>query len=376
MSNCPVDYIITGGDYDFSLLALCNHLSKGEPLPLGVYYRGQKIAADGTSEATADLHNTGKFEQTGNVQELPWIDRDLTKWQLYAYKNGNYKFTPGTYTMAGRDCWWRKEGGCTFCSWTVIYPKFKARTAEDLLNEVEFLVEKYGIREIFDDTGTFPCGTFIHEFCEGMIKRGLNKKVTIGCNMKPGILKKADYAMMGRANFRFILFGVESGNDETLVRLNKGNTVQDIRESMQWAKEGGLEPHVTCMVGYPWETLEDAKRTVALTKDMFQHGWIDTLQATICIPYAGTRLWHQCRENGWLLTEDYDEYDMRRQVMKSDCNTDHVRQFARELYWSFMSPSYIKTKLAKVRNVDDVKFLGRAGIQLIGHLLDFKKKQA
>lgn len=366
MENCPVDYLVSGGDYDFSLLALCNHLAdRSKPMPRGVYYRdGSKVA------------DTGTFAQTGDLATLPWIDRDLTKWQLYAYKNGNYKYTPGTYTMAGRDCWWRKDGGCTFCSWTVIYPQFQKRTPEDLLNEVEMLVGKYGIREIFDDTGTFPCGSFLQEFCEGMIARGLNKRVHIGCNMKPGILKPKDYALMGRANFRFILFGVESGNDETLVRLNKGNSVQDIRDAMKWAKEGGLEPHVTCMVGYPWESLADAKKTIALTKDLFQRGYIDTLQATICIPYAGTRLWKQCVENGWLLTQDYDDFDMRKQVMKSECTTEHVRQFARELYWSFLSLPFIFNKLKKIRTLDDVTYLFRGAIQLIGHVLDFRKSQA
>ena len=61
----------------------------------------------------------------------------------------------------------------------------------------------------------------------------------------------------------------------------------------------------------PWESLADAKKTIALTKDLFQQGYIDTLQATICIPYAGTRLWKECLENDWLLTQDYDDFDMR-----------------------------------------------------------------
>lgn len=32
MQNCPVDFIITGGDYDFGLLSIANYLSKKEPL--------------------------------------------------------------------------------------------------------------------------------------------------------------------------------------------------------------------------------------------------------------------------------------------------------------------------------------------------------
>jgi len=39
MENCPVDFIITGGDYDFLLLSIANHLSKGEKLDPGIWYR-------------------------------------------------------------------------------------------------------------------------------------------------------------------------------------------------------------------------------------------------------------------------------------------------------------------------------------------------
>ena len=100
MENCPVDYVLTGGDWDFLLL---NRVSSGfdparfEP---GIWYRGG---------------NTGRFRLDHDLKTTPWIDRDLCRWRLYAYKNGNFRKTPGTYLMAGRDCWHAK---CTFCSWT------------------------------------------------------------------------------------------------------------------------------------------------------------------------------------------------------------------------------------------------------------------
>ncbi|MBI3939311.1 MAG: radical SAM protein [Acidobacteria bacterium] len=360
MENSGVDYVITGGNYDLSLLNLAGNISGGEALAAGVFYR------DGNG-----FKSTGHFEQKGSLHEIPMLDRDLTKWRLYAYHNGNYKYLPGTYTMAGRDCWWRKDGGCTFCSWTTIFPKFQVMTADQLLEEVEVLIHKYGVKEIFDDTGTFPGGAFLQKFCEAMIARGYNKKLKFGCNMKPGALNQEQYNLMGRAGFRFILYGVESGNDRTLERLNKGNTVQDIRDAMRMAKRAGLEPHVTCMVGYPWETKAQAQQTIDLCKDLFQRGWIDTLQATITIPYPGTQLFKQCRENGWLLHEDWDRYDMREQVMVSQLTTEDVLQLSQQLYKSFMSPQYIARKVISVRSLDDIKFLGRAAWKVVGHLKDF-----
>lgn len=364
LENSSADYVVTGGNFDFSLLSLANHISQKDALCGGIYFREQ-----------GKISNSGPFKQEGVVIDPPLIDRDLTKWELYSRYNGNYKYLPGTYTMIGRDCWWRKDGGCTFCSWTGIFPIFQRGTAERLLEEVDILVHKYGVREIFDDTGTFPGGKFLQEFCEGMIKRGLHKKVTMGCNMKPAALDQDQYNLMGKTNFRFILYGIESANDQTLEKLNKGNTVEDIRNAMRMAKGAGLEPHVTCMVGYPWETQEDAMATIQLAKWLFQKGWIDTLQATIVIPYPGTQLYRQAEENDWLLTRDWDNYDMRSQVLKGPLTSEDVRRLSQGLYKSCFTPKYIARKLSKIRDIDDVKFYFRAAKQVVGHLLDFKPRQ-
>src|SRR6185295_10620869 len=137
---------------------------------------------------------------------LPMIDRELTKWRLYSKENGNFKYLPGTYTMVGRDCWW---GRCTFCSWTTTFTNFRCRTAQQHADEIGHLID-LGIREVFDDTGTFPAGGWLKEFCTEIIKRGYHKKITLGCNMIPGVLSQEDYNLMGKANFRFILYGLES----------------------------------------------------------------------------------------------------------------------------------------------------------------------
>ncbi|PJE69346.1 B12-binding domain-containing radical SAM protein, partial [Candidatus Shapirobacteria bacterium CG10_big_fil_rev_8_21_14_0_10_38_14] len=187
-----VDYILTGGDYDFLLLNLAEHLTKGKKLESGIWQRGK----------SGKPFSSGKFKQDHDLNKIPFIDRDLTKWKLYAYENGNYKNTPGTYIMSGRDCWWRKKGGCKFCAWTVLYPKFQTRSVENVLDEIGELIEKYKFREIMDDTGTFPAGVWLTDFCKGMIKRGYNKKINFDCNLRFGILKQEDYELMARAGFR------------------------------------------------------------------------------------------------------------------------------------------------------------------------------
>jgi radical SAM superfamily enzyme YgiQ (UPF0313 family) len=364
LENCPVDYVLTGGDFDFSLLSLADHLTKKTNLCGGFYWK-----------ENGQIKNSGLLDiSKNNLNSLPFIDRDLTQWKLYAYKNGNYKYTPGTYTMAARDCWW---GRCSFCSWTTLFPgeKFRTRSAKSLLDEFGILIEKYKVKEIMDDSGSFPIGSWLKEFCEGMIERGYNKKIRVDCNMRLNALNQEQYNLMRKAGFRFILYGLESANQKTLDRINKNLKVEEIEQGVAMAKKAGLDPHITTMIGYPWETKEDAQKTIRLSQNLFKKGYVDTLQATIVIPYPGTPLFKYCSENQLLNTKDWDRYDMREPIMKTPISQDEIKKLTQGLYKSFMSPRFILRKVLSIRGFADLKFFFRAGKALIGHLLDFSNKK-
>jgi len=375
--NSQVDYVLTGGDYDFLLLNLVNHLTKGEKLEPGIWYRETPNVKRQMSKPKLKSKNyksTGKFLLNHDLNSLPFIDRDLTRWQLYAFENGNYKYLPGTYIMAGRDCYWRKDGGCTFCSWTTLYPTWRVRKVENVLDEIGELIERYKVREVFDDTGSFPIGPWLKKFCEGMIRRGYHQKIKFGCNMRPNaITNQKVYDLMGKAGFRFILYGLESANQKSLDRLNKGEKEEDIIKATKMAKKAGLEPHVTCMVGHPWETKRQAQKTIDLTRWLFDQGYIDTLQATIIVPYPGTKLFKECEKKGWLKTKDWDKFDMSQPVMKTPMKNEEVLALTQGIYKSFITPRFLVRKITSIRNVDDLKFLWRAGKAVFGHLADFAR---
>ena len=371
-SNSKVDVVISGGDYDFLLLDLANHLEKGTPLPPGFYVseKTKRIKVE-NAENIGGVFFTGKPILNHDLNTLPFIDRDLTKWKLYAYENGNFKFTPGTYVYSGRDCWW---GKCTFCVWdNTLNPcgSYRSFTPERLFSEVKYLIDTYHVKEIFDDAGSMFAGDRMKKFCRLLIESGYNKKAVFGCNMRFDGMDKEGYELMKQANFRFVLFGLESGNQTTLDRIKKGITLEQIEKGAKECKEAGLMPHVTVMLGYPWETKEDAERTVAFAKKLFKLGYIDTLQATVCIPYPGTPLHRECKEKGWLITENYEDYDMRRPVMKSPLDEKEIMRLTREIYRSFMSPAFIWRKIIGIRSFSDIKFLFTAGLRVLGHLTDF-----
>ncbi len=360
MEKCPVDFILTGGDWDFLLMNLIEAGGDAARYEAGIWYRGEG----------GEVKDTGRFQLNHDLKKTPWIDRDLCKWKLYAVKNGNFRRTPGTYIMSGRDCWHAK---CTFCSWTTLYPTYRTRDPYDVVNEIEHLVKEYGVKEIMDDSGSFPVGGFLKIFCDEMIKRGLNRKVRIDCNMRFGRLTADDYRMMRKAGFRLVLFGVESANQYTLDRFVKALKVQDVEDGAKWASEAGLDVHLTFMFGHAWEGKAEIANTVALARRMLAKGWASTLQCTLTIPYPGTPLFKELAEGDGLNTLDWDEYDMRRAITKTPLvSEDEIKCAIREVYRGFLQPAALWHRITSTRTLFDFSFYYRGMRSLFGHLLDFR----
>jgi radical SAM superfamily enzyme YgiQ (UPF0313 family) len=228
-----------------------------------------------------------------------------------------------------------------------------------------------------DDAGTIPIGPWLHEFCQGMIKRGYHRHVKMNCNLRANAIKsQADYDLMAKAGFKLLLYGVESVNVETLQRINKGRTNPfDIVKDCQMAKRAGLKPHLTVMMGYPWESITDIKRTFRFIKELMVHGLADSLQATIVVPYPGTSLFDECRQRGWLLTEDWDRYDMRESVMRSSVTSSDIVKFTRNMYAQVaLDPRFLYHQLTSIRDIHDLMYLFKGmRAMVIGKFRDFRR---
>lgn len=357
--NCKVDYVLTGGDWDFLLKNIVDVGFDAAKFEAGIWYR-----------ENGEVKNTGTFKLDHNLNDAPWIDRDLVNWKLYAKRNGNFRRTPGTYIMSGRDCWHAK---CTFCSWTTLYPTYRTRDAIDVVDEIEMLVNKYGIKELMDDSGSLPVGKWLETFCNELIRRKLNKRLRIDCNMRFGRLTADDYRLMRKAGFRLVLFGVESANQETLDRFVKALKVEDVENGAKWASEAGLDVHLTFMFGHQWEGPKEIANTVKLARKLLANGHASTLQCTLTIPYPGTPLFKELKAADQLNTLDWDEYDMRRAITKTPyASESEIKCAIQSVYRGFLQPRALLRRFTSARSLFDFGFYYRGFRSLIGHLIDFR----
>lgn len=284
--------------------------------------------------ANYDLPNAKTIKSDNDIdvpfESLPYPDRVFTdalnkRWQCY----GNYKFHPATHMMASNICWY---GKCTFCVDTEKLQKGEKRgirTVGHVIAEIDDLI-KNGYKEVFDDSGTFPVGEWLESFCEAMQTR--KKKIRVGCNMKP---VKIDYKMMGNSGFRFILVGIESANQFTLDKIQKGQREKDIIPIIKSMADAGLEPHGTFMCGYPWETEEDEIRTINLCHYLLRKGYLKTAQASV---YSAPRTKPELRSPG------------------------HV--YLPRFYNVYKHPEFIIRKISDIRCWEDFTYLTR-GARLV-----------
>jgi radical SAM superfamily enzyme YgiQ (UPF0313 family) len=174
-----------------------------------------------------------------------------------------------------------------------------------------------------------------------------------------------------------LLFGLESANQFTLDKLNKGVNLDNVIAECKIARDEDLEPHITIMVGYPWETRIEAMKTLDLAKVLMEKGSALTLQSTIVVPYPGSKLYDESIENDWFRVnpDDYDRFDMSEPVLKTqDMGPDEILDICDGIYRVFLSPRYMLRHLVRVRSIKDMKYSIKGVVKVLGHVKDFGKK--
>lgn len=365
MKNSSVDFVITGGDFDVSVLKLCEHLSNRGMMPPGVWYREGR-----------EIKNSGKPEFFNDLDALPFIDRDLTDWKTYGEA---YLYRPCAYILTGRGCGreGKETGGvCTFCIWQHAFWQKKARlrSAANVAEEIEMLVKKYGVYEIFDDneSGAVWSTQWLDEFAAETEKRKLKGKFVLSTNARAENLTEEKCRLMKKCNYRLLKVGLESGSEATLKRIGKLESIDEIKENIKRAKRYGFKVLLTMMAGYPWETEADVKLTYGTARELmlYKTHFGDSLQASIIMPYPGTPLYRDAEKNKWLTEDagDYEKYDMEHNILKSNYDNEY---WCKRMWGIHKEPLFLIKSLLSLRSVRDISLALRGVKSLLGHEKDY-----
>jgi len=361
LQKSQADVVIRSSHVDFVLSRLVPFIEKNKSWRLTCSLEGLFIRM-----RPLELRSTGNFRQVEPLDFTPLVDRDLIGWKNYGFENGNFLQTPGTYASSViRDCMF---GKCTFCRYNGPDLTFSMMTVKRSLDEYEELINRHGVREIFDDSGVWYRGKEARQFAQGIIDRGLHKRgCYFGINTRFEYLDEDTIKLMGKANFRFILLGYEAADEETLQRLHKGYQLQHVENCLKWLTKYGMHPHLTIMVGYYWQTQEQLNNTVSEVKRLMISGLARTLQVTLCTPLDFTPYHQECIKNGVLLTDNYDDFDMSKLIVQTPVPHDQYYKAVRDMYSVAFHPLFILRQIRFLINFRkrDWQFLFTYGIRAV-----------
>ncbi|MEM2273066.1 MAG: radical SAM protein [Candidatus Bathyarchaeia archaeon] len=245
------------------------------------------------------------------------------------------------HVMSSRGCPFR----CIFCSSSQIFgKKYRARSAKNVVDEIEYLVSEYNPESIeFSDDEFTLNQKRTEEICNEIKKRKID--VMWACGSRVDTISRSLLRKMKEAGCSFIYYGIESASQRILNFIKKGITIDQIKRAVMLTKEAGIKMMGSFIVGFPDETKEEIKNTLAFPKKLK----VDYVQFTIATPYPGTELYEMAKKDGLLLTRDWSQYTTLKPVMAlKNISTEDLQNLIKKAYISFyLSPKTLVKNFGK-----------------------------
>lgn len=159
-------------------------------------------------------------------------------------------------------------GGCTFCNNQTFNPAY-CRTEKTVTQQLEegkqFFARKYPAMKYL---AYFQAYTNTYAELDRLVslyEEALRVPDVVGLviGTRPDCMPDnlLDYLEeLNRRTFLIVEYGVESANDETLLRINRGHTFRQSCEAICRTAERGIRVGAHVILGFPWEPFDELMR--------------------------------------------------------------------------------------------------------------------
>jgi len=242
------------------------------------------------------------------LDSIPIPDREIANLDYYLIKRPIIPLHSGrTLTMiSSRGC----PFNCVFCSTRIHWQKFRAFSAERVIEEIELLIEKYNVEiiHIFDDLFIADKKRLskIHRL---IVERGINKKVKFMCLVRSDIIDDVIMKVLKEMNVVIIGIGMESGSPGMLSYLKRRTTtIEDNRRAIELANRYNIPAMGSFMLGNPGETEDELLETLKFIRG-YRYSPFFIPACFISVAFPGTEFWNYAKEKG-IDVEDFDRIVM------------------------------------------------------------------
>ncbi len=339
------------GEGEITFEELINELNKSKINLKGI---------DGIAFWDDELNDVGRTkprEVINDLDSLPFPKHEL--------------FLMGKRTSA---CLLTSRGCPMKCSFCVLNPECKRivrfRSPKNVVDEIEYIVNTFpNLTEIWiHDDSFFIDNKRVIEICDEIIKRKIKIKFLCSGRIKPlciEMIKKLE-----EANFKTVMLGIESCNDEILKRCHKGINQEDMIKAFNLFVKSKITLKVFLIVGLPGETYDTMKETGKFIQKLQKMKYVSFPNSpNILSVYPGTEVYEISKEAGtiddsfWLSDKEIPLYIVDHSIEElkklGDILVNHVSYYRLKTWKGFklqyhMIPYITKYVLKKL--IEKYKF--------------------
>ncbi len=345
LAAAPEIDVIVRGEGEETIIELLSALENKRPLSeiQGISYRKDGKTMDNPLRSTVV-----------EMDSLPFLAYHLLPRKVYRPHPPHGRALPFAVMITSRGCPYQ----CAYCSKPVFGRKFRAQSPERVVDEIAYLQERYGIRELafYDDVFTMD-NKRVYAITEEMMKRGLD--IIWSCETRVNLVERELLIQMKQAGCYSVSYGIESGSQEILDTIDKGITLEQVEEAVRFSREAGLHTIGYFMIGSPGETPDTIDQTVRFARKLK----LDFTQFSITTPFPGTKLNDLYLESGGNSDIPWEDYIyagsgggatpvFESSLLGRDEIISQVKRAYRDFYFR---PSYIYQRIRRTASIGDLK---------------------
>jgi anaerobic magnesium-protoporphyrin IX monomethyl ester cyclase len=320
------------GEIDFSIQDIFKNLDNLTNVP-GITYR----------DSSDEVHKNPKKEYDFDLDSFPFPARHLLKNDFYLRPDTNKKLAI-LYTSRG--C----PALCTFCAVPLVSGnKLRRRSVESVIDEIILCQKTLEINDFFFFADTFNLDKkWVIKLCNEMIERNLN--IQWACNSRPDSIDLEMAQWMKKSGCGVVSFGIETGSDDMLKQIKKGNNVSHCEEAIKVCREAGLKSLAFFMIGLPGETRQDALNTIKFSKKLDP----DYIEYNIAQTFPGTDLAIELEKKGVFNHKDNQVSGYSVVSLSENLTLEEINGLLKKAIFEFhFRPSYILKTLKSISSVPE-----------------------
>jgi len=318
--------------------AFITELAKGTPLNLIPNLTWRNDRGDTIINPDAETYV--------DLDSLPFPAYEKLPMHLYHSTPGAARRQPSIGLVMSRGC----PGHCTFCFSGMFGSQVRFMSPSRIIEHIELLQKKYGIREIsfYDDTFTAN-----KKNVAGLCQLMLEKKIRLSwsCFARVDTVTPDLLLLMKKAGCHQIMYGFETPDADILKNIDKRIAPEQFHNAITWTRAAKINIRGAFMLGNPGETEAGLQKTI----DYAKNADIQLAVFNITTPYPGTTMYKEFQKKKSLLHQKWDLYNLGEPVLKLDTVSDEVvKKYYYKSYREFyLRPSFILQRILSIRTFEE-----------------------